>query len=181
MDESTLFKAAKKLDEDALIAIFDTYAPAVYRYCLRLCHDPVESDVVVGDVFARFLENLSLDRSPAIKLKTCIFQITYQTMIDRMGTSWQEVVVERKPKAKHGQASTLKPSEPDDLFPVQVLSFLTTDLTAIQQHVLLLRYLEEFSLNETAFIVGKSVSNVKVIQYRAITKLRSRVDLQVDT
>jgi len=180
MEESALFKAARKLDQGALITIFDNYAPAVYRYCFRLCRDPVESDIVVGDVFARFLENLSSDKYQAIKLRICIFHITYQTMIDRMGASRQEVAVERKLKTEHGQALTLKPSESDDSLPPQVLLFLTTDLTAVQRHVLLLRYLEDFSLNETALIVGKSVSNVKVIQNRAITKLRSQVDLKVE-
>jgi DNA-directed RNA polymerase specialized sigma24 family protein len=35
-----------------------------------------------------------------------------------------------------------------------------------------LRFLEEFSLRETAAIVGKDVNHVKVIQSRALAKLR---------
>jgi len=36
-----------------------------------------------------------------------------------------------------------------------------------------LRLLEDFSLNETAAILGKQVSHIKVIQNRAIAKLRT--------
>jgi RNA polymerase sigma-70 factor, ECF subfamily len=179
LDESTLFKAARKLDQGALITIFDIYALAVYRYCFRLCRDPVESDIVVGDVFARFLENLSADRNLAKKLRTCIFQITYQTIVDSMGTSRQEIVVDRQLRTDHGQSLTGKVSEPQGPHPAQILLFLAADLNAVQRHILLLRYLEEFSLNETAFIVGKSVGNVKVIQNRVMTKLRSLLGLMV--
>jgi RNA polymerase sigma-70 factor (ECF subfamily) len=45
-------------------------------------------------------------------------------------------------------------------------------LTDDQRHVIILRFLEGFNLNETAAILGKQVGHIKVIQNRAITKLR---------
>jgi RNA polymerase sigma-70 factor (ECF subfamily) len=47
-----------------------------------------------------------------------------------------------------------------------------TELTPDQRHVIILRFLEEFSLRETAAIIGKKVEHVKVIQGRAIARLR---------
>jgi RNA polymerase sigma factor (sigma-70 family) len=41
-----------------------------------------------------------------------------------------------------------------------------------QRHVIILRFLEGFSVHETAVIIGKEESNVKVIQNRAIAALR---------
>ena len=38
--------------------------------------------------------------------------------------------------------------------------------------MILLRFLEEFSLRETAAILGKDIQHVKVIQSRALAKLR---------
>ena len=52
-------------------------------------------------------------------------------------------------------------------------------LTANQQHVIILRFVEEFSLHEIAQIVGKDVSNVKALQSRAIAKLREVLDHKV--
>jgi hypothetical protein len=43
-----LLKAAQKLDEEALTAIFDQFAPAIYKYTLRLCHDPIVADKIWG-------------------------------------------------------------------------------------------------------------------------------------
>ena len=55
-----LLKAAQKLDEEALTAIFDQFAPAIYKYTLRLCHDQIVADNIVGDVFAQLLEQFGL-------------------------------------------------------------------------------------------------------------------------
>ena len=41
-----------------------------------------------------------------------------------------------------------------------------------QRIVIILRFLEDFSLKETAEIIGKDVNNVKVIQNRGIAKLK---------
>ena len=45
-------------------------------------------------------------------------------------------------------------------------------LTAEQQHVIMLRFVEGFSLQETADITGKKVNAVSVLQNRAISRLR---------
>jgi RNA polymerase sigma-70 factor (ECF subfamily) len=45
--------------------------------------------------------------------------------------------------------------------------------------VIILRFIEDFSLKETAQIVGKEVNNVKVIQNRGIKKLRKALEHQI--
>jgi len=42
--------------------------------------------------------------------------------------------------------------------------------------VIILRFLEGFSLRETATIIGKKIDHVKVIQNRALAKLRQSVE-----
>jgi RNA polymerase sigma-70 factor, ECF subfamily len=60
----------------------------------------------------------------------------------------------------------------DQLMMDLILKSIWKDLTDDQRHVIILRFLEDFSLNETAAILGKRVSHIKVIQSRAIAKLR---------
>lgn len=49
------------------------------------------------------------------------------------------------------------------------------ELTPEQQHVLALRFSEERSLQETADIMGKSVTAVKALQFRAIAALQRQL------
>ena len=52
------------------------------------------------------------------------------------------------------------------------MNFNTTELTEEQRNVIVLRYQEEFSLKETAEIIGKNVNAIKALQNRGINKLR---------
>ena len=54
----------------------------------------------------------------------------------------------------------------------QILKAIQNELTNDQRHVVILRFLEGFSLRETAAIISKKADHVKVIQSRAIAKLR---------
>jgi RNA polymerase sigma-70 factor (ECF subfamily) len=58
---------------------------------------------------------------------------------------------------------------------------IQNELTEDQRHVIVLRFLEGFSLRETADIIGKQVYNVKVIQNRGIAKLRKALEQKVSS
>ncbi|HET8562637.1 MAG TPA: sigma-70 family RNA polymerase sigma factor, partial [Candidatus Binatia bacterium] len=58
----------------------------------------------------------------------------------------------------------------------QILHAVQNELTDDQRHVIILRFLEQFSLRETAAIMGKRVDHVKVIQNRAIAALRRSLE-----
>jgi RNA polymerase sigma-70 factor (ECF subfamily) len=173
MDEPALLKAAKTLDQETLSLIFDTYAPAIFRYSYRLCHDSVESDKIVGKVFTQFLERLAAGEGPLTNLRSYIYQIAYRLLVD-CEPSGHAVVRHTSEMGIQGEL------EFDNRLLDNLVSALHKDLSAIQQHVLLLRFLENFSLGETAVIVGKTVSNVKVIQNRGIAKLRRLLGFQVE-
>jgi len=64
------------------------------------------------------------------------------------------------------------PQMDDQILFKQILHAMQNVLTDDQRHVIILRFLEEFSLRETAAILGKQVGHVKVIQGRALAKLR---------
>ena len=53
------------------------------------------------------------------------------------------------------------------------------DLTTEQQHVLALRFSGEYSLDDTANLMGKSVTAVKGLQFRAIASLRRLVEERI--
>ena len=66
----SLLDAAKNMNQEALIKIFDLYSSALYNYALRICNDPLEADQVVGDVFAKLLDQLSAGHGPSTNLRS---------------------------------------------------------------------------------------------------------------
>jgi RNA polymerase sigma-70 factor (ECF subfamily) len=180
-DDSALLQAAKNLAKDELTAIFDTYAPAIYKYALRLCHDPIEADNIVGDVFSLLLEQFVAGKGPVTNLRSYLYQIAYHLIVDHVRYSHRVTALETITDAhdKLGAASARFEDE-DRILTEKLVSSLYKDLSDIQRHVIILRFLENFSLRETATYLGKNVSNVKVIQSRGIAKLRMILDFKVE-
>jgi len=170
-DETAVITAAGSLDQDALTAIFDEYAPAIYKYLLRLGLGSSEADQVVGDVFARLLEKLAEGKGPRKNLRSYLFQTAYHLVVDHSRERQRTAPLEVADTVN--QAMTPVQSRAEENMLLEKLSTAMEDeLTEDQRHVLVLRFQEDFSLKETAEIVGKNVNAVKALQNRAINRLR---------
>lgn len=170
-----LLHAAKKMNEGALTQIFDRYASSLYHYALRLCDDPLRADQIVGEVFAQFVEKLSAGAGPAADLRMYLYEIAYRLVAAEMRSdSWSG------PRATSislylGGLSTTGSTESQELLDA-ALRVIKYHLTEDQRHVIILRFLEGFTLKQTAAIIGKKVGNVKVIQNRATAALRNTLE-----
>ncbi len=174
----TLLEAARQMDRSALVKIFDLYSTALYNYALRLCNDALIADYIVGDVFAKLLEQLSAGKGPSTNLRSYLYEMTYHLVVDEARYSNRGVSFEVVEYIQQDGYSNVISLENRMLYDA-ILKAVQNDLTEDQRHVIILRFLEGFSLQETAKIIGKAVSNVKVIQNRAISALRKSLDHQV--
>lgn len=180
-DTISLLKAAQKLDEQALTAIFDQYAPAIYKYTLRLCHDPIQADNIVGDVFAQLLEQFAAGKGPRTNLRSYLYQTAYHLVVDRSRDSRHTAPLEvAMDTYEKGQITPTQTQIEERVMMEALISAMNSELTDDQRHVIILRFLEDFSLKETADIVGKEVNNIKVIQNRGIAKLRKAMGLRLE-
>jgi RNA polymerase sigma-70 factor, ECF subfamily len=170
-NETALIKVTGSLGQDALDGIFDEYAPALYKYLLRLGVGSQEADQAVGDVFARLLDKLAEGKGPRTNLRAYLFQIAYHLVVDNardnQRTAPLDVADTVNKDMKPVQART------EEKMMLETLSeVMARELTEEQRNVIVLRYQEDFSLKETAEIIGKNVNAVKALQNRAINKLR---------
>jgi RNA polymerase sigma-70 factor (ECF subfamily) len=176
-----LLKAAQKLDEEALTAIFDQFAPAIYKYTLRLCHDSIVADNIVGDVFAQLLEQFGQGKGPRTNLRSYLYQTAYHLVVDRSRDNQHNAPLEvAMSRYAGGQFAPTQSQIEERVMMEALISAMNTDLTEDQRHVIILRFLEDFSLKETAEIIGKEVNNIKVIQNRGIAKLRKAMGIHLD-
>jgi RNA polymerase sigma-70 factor, ECF subfamily len=173
--DTTLLEDARQMDREALVKIFDTYSPAIYNYAFRLCHDALIADYIVGDVFAKLLEHLSNGRGPLSNLRSYLYEMAYHMVVDEARYSNRTTVLDKAVLMSQDDYSAHMSIE-DQLLFKSIMQAILTKLTVDQRHVIILRFLEGFSIQETARIIGKEESNVKVIQNRAITALRKALD-----
>lgn len=180
---AALLKAARNLDKNALATIFDLYSPALYKFISRLVHDPILSDQIVAAVFERLVEELGMGEGPRTNIRSYLYQIAYRLVLERfrdihphsslevaINTLGEQSVVKEKP-ASQNQIDEGAMME-------ALLANMNTELSEDQRIVIILRFLEDFSLKETAEIIGKDVNNVKVIQTRGIARLKKAMGMQ---
>ena len=173
--DQPLLNSAKMMDKEALVKIFDLYSVALYRYALRLCGDPLRADQIVGDVFAKLLEQFAAGKGPRDNLRSYLFESTYNRLIDDARSTRRWMSIEIMPELR-AESNLLFPDWEDRILFKQVLHILYNELTADQRDVIILRFLEEFSIHETAAIMRKQENHVRVLQNRAIAVLRRSLE-----
>lgn len=169
--ESMLLESVKRLESDAIAEVFDVYAPLLYKYAMRLCQDPTLADNIVGDVFVRLMEQLSAGKGPNSNLKSYLYQITYHLIVDRSKYHQRMAPLEAV-ELMEGDGHQVHVEVENRAVLDSLLVAMNNDLTEDQRHVISLRFLDGFSLKETADIMDKKLNNIKVIQNRGIAKLR---------
>src|SRR5688572_12843546 len=164
-----LLNAAKAMNKDALVKIFELYATPLYNYALRLCRDPVLADHIVGDVFAKLLEQFAAGNGPTSNLRAYLYTTVYHLIVDgaRSARRWAPLD-EFRPELHYRM-----PDIEEKSMIQMLLMAIHQDLNDDQRHVIILRFMEDFSLRETAAILGKEVGYIKVLQSRALAKLRN--------
>jgi len=143
----------KNLDEEILIAIFEEFAPALYKYALRLCRDPGVGDRIVGDAFAQLVEGFATGKAAGFNPRLYLYQAAYRSILKSLRDS------QPGPSAEPVVSASDQSHAQDDR--EALFSVLKNGLTEDQRHLVILYFLEDFNTKETAEILDKSVRAIR--------------------
>lgn len=177
MDDLDLIKAIRQGDKTALIKVFEQYAPLIFRYALRLVGDVDVADDVVGDTFSEFIKQLERNKGPRENVRAYLYQIAYHKIVDNARHAKRIVELNDTTAPLQADANLDEDQESNAKLKA-ILDAMRVYLNDDQRHVVTLRLIEGFSLEETANVLNKSANNIKVIQNRAINKLRDTLNEQ---
>ncbi|MBN2005171.1 MAG: sigma-70 family RNA polymerase sigma factor [Anaerolineae bacterium] len=166
-----LLKRVRQWDEAALAEVYDTYAPALYRYAYRLTGHTQTAQDIVSETFQRFLIALRNGAGPEKHLSAWLYRVAHNLVVD---------FYRRQPQDEPVVLDGDMPAIGHDSAEVYMLQQESADriraalhqLTPLQQQVLVLRFLEEMSNAEVAKIVGRAEGAVKGLLHRAMSALR---------
>jgi RNA polymerase sigma-70 factor (ECF subfamily) len=171
-----LMERARRFDQEALAAIFDTYQAGIYRYAMRLLGDPELAQECMAETFSRFLQALQRGGGPQQYLQAYLYRIAHNWITDHYRS--------KKPPSLPFDGELTDGILPcADLAqdpPEQVEAELETRqvraalalLTPEQRQVITLKYLEDWDNESIAQALGKPVGAVKALQHRALNALR---------
>jgi RNA polymerase sigma-70 factor (ECF subfamily) len=171
--EMTLLATTGATHESMPTILFNKHAPALYKYAFRFHQSAMIADQVVGEIFAKFLEQASTGGYSGFNLRLELYAIAYDILVRDVRYRDYFMPIDAKIPKK------VEPTDlgiEDQQLLKKIQHALLYDLTDDQRHVVVLRFVEGFSVKETALITGKKVGTVKVIQNRGIAALRKALD-----
>lgn len=153
--------------------LYREFAPGLLRYLTS--QGAADPEDCLGECFVHMVRRLSAFQGDEKSFRTWVFTIARSRLVD----SWRSSG--RRPVRAFGDVpdglEQLHPHGAADggLIEREAVRELLDSLTPDQRSVLLLRVLDQFSVAETAVIIGRSQGAVKVLQNRAINSLRRRL------
>jgi RNA polymerase sigma-70 factor (ECF subfamily) len=169
--ERQIVDAARAGDERALSELYTLYFPRVYRYILARTGSTYDAEDLAEEVFMRVIEALERFEWREAPFSAWIFRIAHNAVISQ-----------RRKDGARGRSAPLTEglavdsAGPDELVESRLalneIMKAAEKLPDAQRQVIAFRFGAGLSVAETARAMGKGEGNVKVIQHKAINKLR---------
>ncbi len=169
--ERPLVDAARAGDEAALAELYNLYFPRVYRYILARTGNPYDAEDLAEEVFLRMLDAIGRFEWREAPFSAWVFRIAHNAVISQ-----------RRRDGARGRSTSLSEALPvgsmgpeemvENRLALNDIMRAAQSLPEAQRQVISLRFAAGLSVAETARAMSKGEGNVKVIQHKAIAKLR---------
>lgn len=170
---------AQRGDRESFGYIFDTFHLSVYRYILVRVRNEADAEDLAAETFQAAFRAIGRFRWRGVPFEAWLFRIARSKMVDHQ----RRLARRPSPLDLAGVPDDRIPSGDDAMDEVirrdehaRVLATLPL-LSQDQQDVLAMRFFGGLSVEETAGAMGRSTSAVKQLQFRAVTALRRRLEV----
>jgi len=168
--ETSIKADAKSVTRHDLVSLYEQHSPGLYRYAYRLLGDQHMAEECVSETFSRFLQTIRNGGGPNENVKAYLYRVAHNYITD---------IYRRQPPPALSLEEDLHAG--DQMNPVHMLTRemekervrqALVQLPSEQRRVITLRVLEEWSHEEVAAALGKTVEATRALQYRALAALR---------
>jgi RNA polymerase sigma-70 factor (ECF subfamily) len=172
--EEQLVESAVRGDSSAFGALYDQYQAMIYRFVLVKVGSREEAEDITHHVFLSAWQKIETYKHRGHPFSSWLYQIARNLVIDHYRARKNDVSLDKIdpdssiiPAAAHFDLS--------EKLQVEKVHIAIKELKPDYQDVIIMRFVEEMSLKETAAILKKSEGAVKLIQHRAIKELKGKL------
>jgi RNA polymerase sigma-70 factor (ECF subfamily) len=170
-----LIHRARQGDPDAIAALYRHHVDAIHRYVRYRVPDTPAAEDLTAEVFLRMVEGLPRYHQNGAPFEAWLYRIAAARVADyyrRRKRRPQESLTDAEPDRAELPERRLQDEEEET-----ALRIALRQLSAEQQDVLVLRFVERKSHAEVAALLGKSVTAIKSTQHRALNRLAELMGL----
>jgi RNA polymerase sigma-70 factor (ECF subfamily) len=172
IDENLLIRQAIGGDTDAFGKLYFRHVERVYRHIYYWVHNIDDAKDLTQQVFVKAWQAIGKYKITASPFSAWLITIGHNFVIDFYRTRKKKHVYIEYDTIPNESSSSLEEMA-ESKFLQETLRNAILQLPNEQQQVIQLRFIENFKHAEIAALLGKSEGAVRVIQYRALMKLRN--------
>lgn len=168
------FNKLRALDQAEIVSVHDSFYEGIYRYIYYRVNDEMITEDLTSDVFLRFIEALESGKGPENNIRGWLFGTASHIVNDYYRKFYKNPSTNLE---EHHSVDNPNPTRGIEEFDQsRMLKKALLSLTDEQQNVIVLRFGNGYSLQNTADIMGKNVNAIKALQFRALASLRRNLE-----
>ena len=173
-DENIIIKKAKAGHAESFGQLYDAHHERIYRFIFLKVHGRQDAEDLTHQVFLSAWQNIKQYTIQNLPFSSWLYRIARNKVIDHYRLS--------KPTVSIDSVKNTVPSETDlvtatdAIMETKQIHSAITDLTPEQQDVVIMRFIEDMPIKEVARAIGKTTGAVKLIQFRAVSKLKNIIN-----
>jgi RNA polymerase sigma-70 factor (ECF subfamily) len=173
---SELLPLAQAGNAEAFGVLYERFALRVYRYLLARVSEPTDAEDLLQRVFLKVVEALPRYEDRGLPFGAWLFRIANNTLVDFQRTDHRTSsleILEQRGDLVHEPARISETAEER-----AAVRAALDHLPPEQRDVLVYRFFAGLSPAEIAIVMGKRQGTVRVLQFRALRRLRAVGTLQ---
>lgn len=172
MNLSELIEQSKQRNIEAFAGIYDLFAPMIFRYVKLKVQNRAEAEDLLQEVFLKAWEGLPSFQPERGSFRAWLYRIASNTVNDYFRRIYRKPTpVELKDYEEIAGGESVE-EEVAVMSEVEGIKTALQALRPVYREVLELRFIQDLTVAETASVLGRSNLAVRLVQSRALKKLR---------
>lgn len=174
MEELQLAEQAKNGNAEAFGTLYDRYFNRIYRFIYLKVTNTADAEDLTHQVFLKSWKNIKrFQARKGIPFSSWLYRIAVNAVIDFYRTSRKETDIELADKQGVLREDPGYAERMDMEIEMEQVRGALQKLDSVEQDILLMRFVDRLSNREVAAALQKSEGAVRVLQHRALKKLRN--------
>jgi RNA polymerase sigma-70 factor (ECF subfamily) len=170
-----LVTLAQSGDGDAFGQLYDRYVDTVYRFVYFRVNDRTLAEDFTSETFLRALRRIGTISYQGRDIGAWFVTIARNIILDHVKSARNRLEITTADTLERDDRAPSPESEVIDALTSDRLMAAVRQLGEEQRECVMLRFIQGFSVSETAAVMGKNDGAVKALQHRAVRKLADLV------
>lgn len=172
MDNLDLVKKCQKGDTTAFAELYDIFSEKIFRYIKLKIQNPAQAEDILQETFVKAWQALPKFKLDGGNFNAWLYKIAGNAINDYFRKIYRSPEALELDEHANIAAPGSLAREIESLVDMENVRRALNLLPLISRQVLELRFIQEFSIKETADILGKSGLAVRLIQHRGLKHLK---------